>query len=136
MALLHQIRLQGPWEVVPPGESAAREAWIPAPWRALFGEQFGTALYRRNFNRPTGLEPDDQVRIRLPELAGEVMTVMLNSVTLACAPDELLAFDATGALQDFNRLEIAFRAAANAVPDHAGGLWEPALLEIHGAKKS
>lgn len=139
MAAIHRIRLQGPWQVLPPrasslpaGDSPSdiRTVQLPATWRELFGEVSGIAIFQRRFNRPTNLQADDQVLIRLPERCGLVRTCLLNGNSLRESAGDPHVFDATPQLQEFNQLELQIEFTLSGEEMEVGGLWRPVLLEI------
>jgi hypothetical protein len=133
MPLLHRIRLQGPWQAVPPGDdsdSTPADVSIPASWQDLFGQAIGTAILRRGFNRPTGLEPGNRVFIRLPAQSATITRCSLNGIDLEASSSNSLSYDAIAALQPFNLLEILLQRDPGA-PADSSGLVTPVLLEIH-----
>jgi len=85
---MHTIRLREPWDV----EVAADHV-----------------LYRRHFNRPTGLGPGDAVRLVVENLPPET-AVSFNKQPLS-APG--LCWDITSWLQLRNAIEISVPAAAS-----------------------
>jgi hypothetical protein len=134
VSLVHQIRLQGPWQCIPPGsdaDSAPIEITIPAHWRHLFGDVCGSAIFRRTFHRPTGLEPENRVILRLPSQAARIDRCSLNAIELVSHDTDPLEYEATNALHQFNRLEIVLHRDES-MPAESSGLIAPVLLEIHG----
>ncbi|WP_437206567.1 hypothetical protein [Planctomicrobium sp. SH664] len=131
MWAIHRIRLQGPWEVTPPG--AASDHWetlqIPATWEEAFGERRGPVTFRRRFNAPTGLEDGDRLFIRLPEDCGSVQRLSLNEEERSAGAEELWQFDVTEAIRPFNLLQFTLAGESD-----ARGLWAPVQLEIHTRK--
>lgn len=137
----HWIRLRGPWEVAwlaadggtDPQQTAVRRVTLPASWQELFGQCGGTARFRRRFQRPTGLDPDERVRIVLEDVGGSI-AARLNDVPLSPLYDEdepeKMCFDVTDLLQFTNllTLDITFDPSGSE-PSH-GGLWRPVLIEI------
>ena len=83
---MHTIRLREPWEV---------EA------------EPGRAIYRRHFNRPTGLEPGNIVRLAIDELPAAAMA-LLNGQSLTI--DASSSADITAALRARNAIEIIVAA--------------------------
>ncbi|WP_437227197.1 hypothetical protein SH661x_000224 [Planctomicrobium sp. SH661] len=139
MSTPHRIRLQGPWQVVPPEANPADEPLdvrIPATWRELFGEVAGTASFQRTFNTPTNLSESDRILIRIPAGAGEVQCCSLNSVALTSVDASPDVFDVTEHLSDFNLLEIRIQFDPGTSDADAGGLHQPVVLEIHSADES
>ncbi len=129
---IHSIRLKGPWDVL--GPAPEPEVWqrqsLPCPWRKCFGDSAGLACFRRNFHRPTGLEPENRVCLRLPEGAGVIRSFTVNGVPFAPQGDDPLLFDCTSVLKGFNGLELSLWFDPAAQPDLPGGLWETVRLEI------
>lgn len=165
----YRIRLRGPWEIAPlasggrgtraSGSAAECEAEqqlpltpiapefetvdMPASWRELFGDESGTVLFRRRFNRPTHLEPHQRLSIALTDVAGAV-SVRVNGALRAVSrepragprdsvlstPHSALCYDITDVLQDYNLLEVEITFDPRAAPDNPGGLWQPVVLEI------
>lgn len=129
---IHSIRLKGPWDVLI--SELAPDVWhrhtLPCPWRECFGEIAGLACFRRNFHRPTGLEPGNRVCLRLPEGAGEIRSFTVNGVPIAPHRDDPLLFDCTSVLESFNRLELSLWFDPADHPDVPGGLWETVQIEI------
>ena len=87
---MHTIRLREPWTV----ES-----------------QSGCVIYRRYFNRPTGLTPDDVVCLVIEQLVDEAK-VSFNSQSLACGGPT--SWDITHWLLLRNAVEVSI--ASEAVP--------------------
>ncbi len=81
---------------------------VPADWSTVLGAGFrGRVEYSRFFNRPTGIDTDTRLRLRL-DLVDGAATVSLNNEPLgaACWPDFPRHFDITGRLQTRNELRI------------------------------
>lgn len=131
---IHAIRLKGPWDVRPPDHSSDDTGWerrsMPCAWRDCFGDAQGIALFRRNFHRPTGLEAGNRVCLRLPEGAGDVVSLSVNGIAVAADAVDSSRFDCTRLLEAFNRLEIALKFDPQTAPGSPGGLWETVHLEI------
>lgn len=133
--LLHRIRLQGPWDALPPGAAAGAPMMpveLPAGWRELFGNVGGQAIFIRRFNTPTGLEPGDQLWIRLPPGCGDIVEVQLNGHAVSQAEESPagIAFDITLRAERFNELKITLRLEDPSAGQERGGLWQPVWLEI------
>jgi hypothetical protein len=158
----YRIRLRGPWEVAwrrsrePRVESQESRVesqrdratpdsdagsapefdtqYLPAAWRELFGEEAGSARFRRRFNRPTNLGPQQRVSIVLQDVAGGVSLWINRHPVAAAKAQERAVFDVTEHLEDYNLLEveIAFDPAHDR--HSPGGLWQPVLLEISPAE--
>lgn len=87
---LHTIRLHGPWvaQVLASfgdpisADDQQRRVKIPSDWNDWLGADFcGRVEYRRNFNRPTGLDPGQPVWIVL-ECVDSYGEVYLNDKNL------------------------------------------------------
>jgi len=128
---IHRIRLQGPWDVIAPGESEFVKTQIPVDWKTAFSDIAGTATFRRNFHAPTGLEPGQNVVIALPEGAGMVSNFTINGTPIELDSSGLMRFEIHSFLEPFNEicLDLTFDPAES--PESLGGLWEAVTLEIH-----
>lgn len=137
----YRIRLRGPWEVTLIERDGTAEplrfAYIPAEWRELFGERAGTAVFRRRFNRPTGLGASDGIWIVLTSVPGEV-AFEINGRVLSPGESTLdvRAYNVTAELQEHNLIELRVTDDPAAHAGRPGGLWETVCLEIRasGAK--
>ena len=128
----HRIRLQGPWQVRPPGDESSQslqDVRIPASWESLFGQTAGTAIFHRKFNTPTGLSPESHLQIRLPDHCGTPVSVTLNGRHLQPG-DEPGLFLIADELREFNQLAVSIHFNPADAPGQPGGLWKPVLLEI------
>lgn len=138
---IHSIRLQGPWDVIPPGAPAhqlaeIQQVRIPARWRQLFGDAAGQAIFCRRFNTPTGLTATDQVYCRVPPQAGTIEELQLNGHVLTSDSADPLFFNLTPYLTTFNRLRLAIYFNPSKSRAEPGGLWCPVTLEIHSGESS
>lgn len=135
----HQIRLIGPWEFEwesdgggpgVPTEAASGSIKMPCEWRGLFGDVAGTAVFSRNFHRPTNLDPHERVVIVFTGIGG-VGRVNLNEETLVQFGESPrpVEVDVTDFLKPFNVLEIDLRFDPDSDPT-PGGLFAPVVLEI------
>ncbi|HUG94317.1 MAG TPA: hypothetical protein VML55_26035 [Planctomycetaceae bacterium] len=141
---VHRIHLKGPWEIEwlgpeqPADERAAgpRRVHMPAPWEALFGDAAGTARFRRRFNRPTNLDPQERVFIVFDGIGGQA-NVSLNARCVGTVAEAAPAaeFDVTAVLESRNVLivDVAFNPAER--PQQPGGLWAAVALEIRSAAR-
>ena len=121
---MHAIRLAGPWEVVR-GDAPPRRVRMPAAWEAVFSTP-GTAVFRRRFNRPTGLGEDTRLWLSVREYGGTI-TVHLDGERIADpAPGEPVRVEVT-CLAGSPTLEIEVTAGDGPPPT---GLYGPVLLEI------
>lgn len=129
----YRIRLQGPWQVVlPDGDvSDRREISVPCDWLTSVGNLSGMALFYRRFNRPTNLADQDRVLIRLPDQVGQVTRCELNQQLIECESDDPCLFDLTPQLKLSNEIMFAIEFSPNSDNQGTGGLWKPAMLEIH-----
>ncbi|REJ73992.1 MAG: hypothetical protein DWQ34_26640 [Planctomycetota bacterium] len=139
----YQIRLRGPWQVAwlgsgPPAEEQPTfdTVYLPESWKELFGAAPGRALFRRRFNRPTNLAPDERVVIVLTDVPGEVvLRCNTHEITAAGASGPQQRYDVTEHLRDFNLLEVEITCDPTAVPQTMAGLWQTVLLEIRPAAR-
>ncbi|WP_437193077.1 hypothetical protein [Planctomicrobium sp. SH527] len=131
----YRIRLQGPWQVVlPDGDvSDRREISVPCDWLTSVGSLSGMALFYRRFNRPTNIEERDRVLIRLPDQVGVVTRCELNQQPVECESDNPCLFDVTAQLKLNNEVMFAIEFTPTPENQGTGGLWRPAILEIHTA---
>ena len=133
----HRIRLQGRWQVIPPGqkqEELPDERPLPQSWRSLFGEKNGTAIFRRAFHTPTNLTDRETVLIRVPEQAGQIRCCLLNGAVVLPVPDCPRAFDVSTRLSSgLNQLELQIFFNPAEVAEDVGGIWQPVVLEIFSA---
>ncbi|MDG2385315.1 MAG: hypothetical protein P8N76_26835 [Pirellulaceae bacterium] len=117
----HQIRLQGPWQCVRPSEnvppsSAEDASHVTIHYRELDGLRNwlgdcyqGPILFRRRFQRPSGLTPQSQVRLIIAsEIQPEHSRLNQTELNLAANVD----FDILGQLQITNELELCFRLSS------------------------
>jgi hypothetical protein len=131
----YRIRLRGPWEVTLIDRDGTTEpprfAYIPAEWQELFGDRAGTGVFRRRFNRPTGLEPSDEVWIVLTSVLGEVDFTINGRVS---SPGESIRgvreYNVTAELQEHNLIDVRVTDDPAAHVGTPGGLWETVYLEI------
>lgn len=131
----YRIRLRGPWEVTLIERDGTAEplrfAYIPAEWRELFGDRAGTAVFRRRFNRPTGLEESDEIWIVFPAVPGEVSFEINGRALSPCElTPERRAYDVTAELQEFNLMEVQVKDDPASHAGRPGGLCETVYLEI------
>jgi hypothetical protein len=128
---VHRIRLVGPWEWTdwPVADSADwKKIRLPDDWSS-FQESTASAIFRRRFHCPTGIEPGDRVYVVIDT---EVLrgTIRLNGAGLekSARPSRIdLSFEITDRLIDHNTLEIAL-TELSAIPQC--GLGRPVVLEI------
>jgi|GEM_PF-2400558 len=143
----HSIRLQGPWEVIGPGDQVRTDIRIPASWRSLFGDRTGIATFFRKFHLPTNLASSDRVFITLPDQCGTVLHVQLNGLLANPSPECPLTFEMTPHLQRNNELEVRLewtgtvseqvsseKTGGEKMGSETGGLWQPVLLVIESLR--
>ena len=104
---MHNIRLRGPWEKQIEGESSVRadvpdSAEVAAP----------SVCYRRRFNRPSGLESDVHVYLRITAWTGEVDSIQLNEHPLVVTAPPLTV-EVTSQLLDHNEITIRLMVDRN-----------------------
>jgi hypothetical protein len=114
---MHVIRLRSPWRKQIEGEIQSRRVDVPDCEQDEGKQELATGsavLYRRRFNRPTGLQPDNHVWLRVSDWSGSLHCVLINHKPLVSGgvikrkPFEL---DITAYLALHNELEI--RLVAN-----------------------
>jgi hypothetical protein len=128
---VHRIRLVGPWEWTSrpaEDESDWRKIRLPDDWESLC-EVSGSAIFRRRFHCPTGIEATDKVFVVI-DADGFLGTVQLNGSPLGCI--ERLSrsdqsYEVTDRLLDHNLLTITFEDISSS---SGGGLVRPVVLEI------
>lgn len=94
--MAHRIRLRQPWT------------------RRVVGQEIPHAgklvILERRFNRPTGIEPDDQIEVEVNAETGEIFEVRLNEVGLETVPeiqsDRHARFDLSDRLAEHNILHV------------------------------
>ena len=94
----------------------------------------GPVWFRRRLNAPTGITPNDQIRVAITT-DHRPSQVILNGRILSALPPSVsddplvIRCDMTSALAERNLLEIVF---ANGIlpPDLHGGMGRPVVLEI------
>ena len=121
---MHSIRLRGPWQYTPLATTRWTRACqseetgtevpcpgtmnIPCDWSNALGQDFqGKVLFQRHFHKPTGLQDEDNVRIRI-EQVNALADVFLNHEAIGTvkAEDGSTFFDIEDKLEHRNLLEI------------------------------
>lgn len=138
----HTIRLHGPWvaKVLASFDSASkiddqeRRVKIPSDWGDWLGSEFcGRVEYRRNFNRPTGLEPGQSVWLVVEEVDfhGEVFLNdnYLGSLTFGESPLRVEVAELLY-LSNVLRVEIEVKPDRDRPANQAGGLIGSVRIEI------
>lgn len=73
------------------------------------------AIYRRRFNQPTHLGPNQSVRLCIDSCVGELTQVELNSKIFEPLPAFPIAIEITGELESFNLLTLTVRCTDDLV---------------------
>ena len=121
---MHTIRLRGPWHVEPVSRfvpqpdgtyrptsddlpPAARET-MPADWSQTLGGDFlGRVVYRRTFQKPTGLEGGERVFLVVePPRSSACITWKGNLLGFVNPGEPAGRFEITRLLEDHNQVEI------------------------------
>lgn len=132
----HRIQLRGPWPFEwlstttrPEMGAVTGRVKMPARWRDVFGDVPGRACFRRRFNKPTNLDPDETVFLIL-ETLGFPVQVSLNGQSLGSPGNagETLEFPVADRLQLHN--ELAVEVHCDAADDTGRLLWQTAAIEI------
>ncbi len=123
---MHIIRLRGPWEVVNPESGATCRVHWPLTLRAIPESLAASRLtLRRNFNRPTGMEPHESVVLRVCSSV-RLAAVGLNQTALpVCTPSDTV--DVTRLLRPHNALIIQLRMDPTATVDPAQSMLDVQL---------
>ncbi len=131
---IHRIRLAGPWEVV--ADAGNKRVKMPAGWQEVLGSYCGSAIFKRSFNSPTGLQ-NQRLYIVLPATHCRG-SVWLNNVLLGEFNDEKTdsqnesqaetKFEITSLIQQHNQLKIELICQPQLHPEC--GLCSPVILEI------
>ncbi len=121
---MHIIRLRGPWEKQVDGRGEVIRVDVPdieTPTLAVAeaGDRRASILYSRNFNLPSGLDPQDRVRLNIAAWLGRLRSVRLNGRTLAIG-DAPLRIDLTDRLQRHNSIRLELHADAGEQPRLCG----------------
>ncbi|MBI1345683.1 hypothetical protein GC163_05280 [bacterium] len=129
---MHRISLRGPWTITHSEllDSQAIPQRLPLPWRNLFGDVGGTAVFCRTFHAPTNLDETEVVRLVLTGYRGAGQ-VSLNGLELGVLAAEQSTWSAeiTDKLRSTNRLRIEL-AYEPTEPDVPGGLYDVVELQI------
>ena len=124
---MHTIRLRGPWQLEPvfrhvlaPDGSWTRELdygdelpaachqTMPADWSASLGTDFlGSVRYRRTFQRPTNLQPNDWVWLVVePPRSSAGVHLGHHYLGSVCSGQSAARFEVNSLLEDRNELTI------------------------------
>lgn len=76
-------------------------------------------IYARKFNRPSGLDPDTRVALRIGDWQGSLDEVTLNGHPLPLGSPPL-EIDVTGSLESHNRVEIRLSVSDDTTPRLTG----------------
>ena len=146
--MVHVIRLRRPWEkstdqglrwerigVPEPVESPeveSPEVESPAAESPAIGPSEDTVeavvMYRRNFNSPSGLEPDTRVMLRVDRWQGRLVSVAVNESELEAETTTFLA-DITDMLRPHNQIVLRLTGSSRGPARLSGEV----SLEIHEA---
>ncbi len=122
---MHRIRLRKPWirrlgdsntapvkVDVPDSDADSLAVGQPQTGQLQSGQ---TLIYQRSFNLPTGLEPDDRVRLEIDGFVGHSASILINDQDVHRSENGVsMRVDVTDRLERSNRLEIRLS------PDPAG----------------
>jgi hypothetical protein len=86
---MHIIRLRKPWQRNRDGEGPAQRVDVPDKDSAAPRPARSTS-YRRNFNRPSGLDPATKVLLRIESWRGDLKLVSINEQSLPIAEPPLV----------------------------------------------
>ncbi len=107
--MTHKIRLHGPWQCTfPQSDAASQTIRMPCDLRDAIAQPPGGVIHlQRKFNRPTGLEAGQQVKLVLESVDG-VESVLLNdmALTLAQHGDNGISAVLTTRLEDTNLITV------------------------------
>ena len=146
---IHTIRLHGPWvakvlasfnDESDTVDSQERRVKIPSDWGDWLGSEFlGRVEYRRNFNRPTGLEPGQNIWLVIEQIDshGDVYLndQLLGSLTIqGDSAGKPFRIEVAQRLQLSNVLKVEIEVNANSDrgkrTGQAGGLIGSVRIEI------
>ena len=100
----HQIRLAGPWEFSTDGGANWERCQLPFE----FPETAADSKLKRRFHRPTGLEIESSVILKLTGTnLPKTMQLNDNEVSLSPAPESAVTPTLTRLLQPFNEICVA-----------------------------
>ncbi|NNE00659.1 MAG: hypothetical protein HKN47_25365 [Pirellulaceae bacterium] len=119
----HVIRLRRPWTRCVAGGSESTKIDVPEIDAAQSVISRSTAttpsadvIYQRRFNRPSGLDADSQVQLRIETWQGNLVSVHLNDVPLDLANN----IDITSQVRDHNLLSIQLAPRDDQLPRLTG----------------
>lgn len=142
----HRIRLKGPWEYEwrPALQNRAPQpaeldfppkgrVQMPADWSDLFGDVGGRSAFRRHFQKPTNLDPEEKVWIVCDGVGGKGRA-LLNDRDLGsiAAQQSTARFEITPLLQPRNEIVVELEFDPQAEAGQRGGLWGAVVIEIAG----
>lgn len=125
---MHVIRLRHPWEKRHLGSDVASRVDVPDKVNtgSIDPAQIQTTVqYRRPFNRPTGLDADDQVYLRVTEWSGKLDFITLNGHPIAIAKDAVFV-----AIRDQLALRNLIVIQLSQTTDQSPGLTGEVTIEI------
>jgi hypothetical protein len=102
------LQSDGTYEPVGEGLPAGGRMTMPADWSSLLGADFrGRVLYRRTFQKPTGLDSGERVWLVVEPAQSEAWALWKGDLVGFIYPGEPAGrFDITERLEDHNTLEI------------------------------
>lgn len=110
---MHRMRLRSPWQV-DRGDNAGDQR-CDMPDENSTGS--GTHVYRRKFNQPSGLEPDQKIWLIVHAWNGSIDSIAVNgSKQHADHSSEPLQIEITGQLQRSNQIEITVLGKGDTYP--------------------
>lgn len=100
--MAHRIRLRQPWTRCVLDRENSNE--------------FQRIIFERHFNRPTGIEPADQIEVEVNAETGEIYEVRLNETQLEAVPSTTsspiqVRLDLSDRLADHNVLRVHLRSS-------------------------
>lgn len=80
---MHTIRLRRPWQRTRDGEAVPTRVDVPDVDEPLdLPDPWNSVTYTRDFNRPTGLDDNSRVQLRIQSWTGSVKAILLNDELL------------------------------------------------------
>lgn len=110
---MHVMRLRSPWQKL--NHRTQTMERVALPDASDDGDDH--AVYRRRFNQPTGLKPDDVVWMVVQQWSGAIESITINGTVVP--PTETqpqCKLDITSALERHNEIEIALVAEGENPP--------------------
>lgn len=130
---MHTIRLRKPWQRQIGTEPIEARIDVPDQAWPVRPPSADTVHYRRNFNRPSGLDDSTSVSVCIASWCGDELLLVLNGIELrqtrAFGP---MIVDATDALAASNVLEVKITG----IPNDSMGLTGEVSLQINTGEDS